>query len=1001
MRDPPPPAPPSGAFPTPPSAHPRAFSGYHTLMRHRVQEILLVASPYDAFALEEDGQFSQRLFAEYLELNLSSAPHFTQVTTARAALDHLRNAPTDLVVCTPHCADRVPLELVAAVKRAHPQLPVVMLAYDRLTAQSYAEVGPPSGLDEVFLWSGDPRLLLALVKVVEDRLNVARDTRKNSVRVIVVVEDAPAFYSAYLPILYTELLSQTHALMAEGLNAADRIYRARARPKILLARTYEEGARLLGGFRDYLLGVVMDMGFPRDGTRDPAAGRALIQALRAEAPDVPVLLQSADPAHAAIAAGLGVSFAPKASAELLERLRDFMRDQLGFGPFVFRLPDGAEVARARDIRELTAVLATVPEASIRWHAERNHFSGWLMTRCEFPLAARLRPWRLSDFASVAEARRRLIEALAAHLVERQRGQVTDWTPDVDPLRRDFTRLGRGSMGGKARGIAFAAAQLADHPIHARYPAVRIGVPRTTVLCTDAFAAFTERHRLRESALAGAPDAEITRRFLAHPLPDDLTADLAALLRDVRHPLAVRSSSLFEDSALAPLAGLYETVLLPNGAADPKIRLAQLATAIRLVWASTFYAGPRAYLAAAGLRHEEEAMAGLVQRVVGSRHGARFYPDVAGVAQSRNLYPIGDLTPEDGVATVALGLGHTVVDGGLALRFAPRRPLVLPQLASRDAALRSLQREFRALDCGDPGTFDPAVPTVRSYDLAAAEADGTLDAVGSTYVPDDDRIVDSLGVAGTRLVSFAPVLKYDRFPLAPVLADLLRLGVEGLGSDVELEFAVALDGPEGRPELGVLQLRPQLGLTFEQAVSAVPRPGEAPWLAGAALGAGTVGGLRDVVYVHPSRWDTTATSAMATVIAGINARLVADGRPYLLAAPGRWGTADRFLGIPVAWPQVSGARVIVELAGTGFRIDPSQGTHFFHNLTSLNLGYLTVDLARDGDVADLAWLEALPPVHAAAGVRHVVLPVPCEARLDHRTRRGIVVRAADPAGPDSR
>jgi len=971
-----------------------ALAGYRTLMRQRVEEILLVASPYDSFILEEDGQFAERLFTQYVRLNLSGSPHFSQAPTGEAALERMRRNRYDLVITTPHCADMSPIELAKAVKEMQPGVPVVMLTYDRQTAQTYADMGPASGFVEVFLWSGDPRLLLVLVKSVEDRLNVARDTRKGSVRVILLIEDSPTFYSSYLPIIYTELLDQTKSLMPDVLNEADRLYRMRARPKILMARTFDGAKALLETYRDYLLGVICDMRFWRGGQLDPTAGLHMIELLRAGMPDLPILLQSAEPDHQKVAAELGVAYADKNSPDLLASLRRFMVEDLGFGPFIFRTPDGQQVDKAPDLQALCRAIGTIPEESLRYHVERNHISAWLMTRCEFDLARTFQPWKVDDYESVGQMRQHLVKALAEFLNLRQRGQVTDYVRGASTLRRDFTRLGTGSMGGKARGIAFVSHQLADHPIHAKYPGVRIFVPRTKVICTDVFDEFVERDNLGERALQANCDDEVARLFLGQPLEQELIADLEAILREVQYPLAVRSSSLFEDSAFEPLAGLYHTIIVPNCSASASVRLEQLSRAIRLVFASTFYSGSRSFMQAGSIRMEEEKMAVVIMRLVGSRHHDRFYPDFAGVAQSHNFYPIRYLKAEDGVATVALGLGQTVVDGGKALRFCPRYPEVVPQMSSTELALRYSQRQFYALDLSDPEMrIDPGAhgATTQLYDLALAQRDGTLEAVGATYSANDDRIHDTIYREGVRLVNFAGVLKYDKFPLAAILSDLLELCTAGLGIAAEMEFAVALSGVKDKPELGVVQLRPLVCQSLNEELD-IDELGadEVKLISGPALGSGVIDGICDVVYVHPDRFDPKRTREMAAEIGKINARLLAEGRAFLLMAPGRWGTADPFLGIPVSWPDVCGARAVVELAVPGFRIAPSQGTHFFHNITSLRVAYFTIDLTLGDDLVDLAWFESHPACHEAAGVRHIQFAEPLQLRIDPRSGAGVAV-----------
>jgi CheY-like chemotaxis protein len=966
---------------------------YHELMPFLVKDILVVASAYDSFILEEEGRFSDRLLQQYLELDLAVTPNFEHVPSARAALRLLRQRHFDLVVTTPHIADSTPEKLGADVAARHPDLPVVLLTYDRADRHSQVAGAPPPGVERVFVWTGEPKLLLALVKSVEDRKNVDHDTRRGLVRVIVLVEDSPVFTSSYLPIIYSELLEQVRALLADRVNERERHYRMRARPKILLARTYEEGRELLRSYQRYLLGIICDVRFPRGGQRDDKAGIDFIRALRKKTPDLPVLLQSKEPAHAELARELSVHFADKNSPELLGQLREFMRANLGFGPFIFRTPEGEEVGRAAGIRKMVEVLPTVPANALHYHAERNHFSNWLMARSEFGLAMEVGPRRVSDFPSTEDLRAYLIAVFSEFVEHRQRGLVTDFGRQVGPLPRSFARLGSGSMGGKARGIAFVAHLLADHPLHERYPQLRIGVPRTTVLCTDVFERFCEQGDLRERAAALTTDDEVARLFLSQPLDDELMGDLEALLSEARYPLAVRSSSLLEDSEFHPLAGLYKTVLLANSPASDADRLEQLSRAIRLVYASTCFLCPRTYMEATSQRLEEERMAVIVERLVGRRRGDRFYPDFAGVAQSRNFYPLGALEPEDGIATVALGLGETVVSGGKALRFSPRHPGVLPQMSTTADALRNSQRHFYALDLGDPERavdLDGAAGLVR-LGLEEAEADGALAAVGATYSRDNDRVYDSVFRRGARLVNFAGVLKHGLFPLAPLLDELLAVGREGMGTAVEMEFAAVL-AADGQPaEMAVLQLRPLMAQEGAGKVD-VDEDDERPrLLAGPALGNGVVGDLRDVVYLHPARLDLAKSRELAQELGRINAKLARAHRPYLLMGPGRWGTADPWLGLPVAWAEVSAARVIVELVPKGSTVESSQGSHFFHNITSLRVGYFCISLDAEGQGADLDWLESLPAEQEVGPIRHVVLPAPLEARIDGRSGRGVVLR----------
>ena len=969
--------------------------GYEALMPSFVKDILLVASPYDRFILEEDGRFADRLLSEYVGLDLSAPPHFQHVSSARQALRRLEEQSFDLVVTTPHCAELSPRQLASEISRKHPGTPVAMLAYDRTVAESYLQLPRSAGFAQVFLWTGDPKLLVALVKSVEDMLNVDHDTREGSVRVIIVVEDSPSFYSSYLPLIYGLIVEQVKTLMAERLNERDRRFRSRARPKILLARSFEEGMELFRKYRDYLLGTICDLRFPWRGKLDHRSGEEFIRRVRQHQPDVPVLLQSRRQGASKLAEKLEVHFADKNSPELLAQVKQFIQQNFGFGPFVFFDPVQGEVQQAEDLEQMLEAVREVPDSALRHHAERNHFSNWLMARSEFALAQELRPKKVSDFADTQTLRDYVIEVFARFLDRRQRGEITEFDRTSSLAQRDFTRLGRGSMGGKARGIAFVSHILAGHPIHQKFPEVHILVPRAAVLCTDIFEQYCQKDGLLERALEAEDDEELVRLFLAQPLDPEVMEDLAALLEQVHYPLAVRSSSLQEDSEYQPLAGLYKTFMLPNCAPSSALRLEQLSRAIRLIFASTFLRATRNYLEASAVRLEQERMAVILQRLVGRRHENRFYPDFAGVAQSYNFYPVGYLEPEDGVATVALGLGHSIVGGRRGLRFSPRHPGVLPQMSTPQEALRASQRDFYALDLSDD-ELEPRLEEEANLVLSGlevAEADGTLSAIGATYSSENDTIYDSVYREGARLVNFSGVLKHGRFPLAPLLRDLLEIGAEGMGTAVEMEFAVSLGDGSGPPEMAVLQMRPLVTQGGEVEVDLEGSGAfRLAFLSGPALGNGVVQGIRDVVYVHPARFERSESERVAEQVGKINHRLEAARRPYLLAGPGRWGTADPWLGIPVAWRQVSGAKVIVELERPDFPIDPSQGTHFFHNLTSQRVGYFTVDLGNAEHHIDLDFLEEQTPEEEVGSVRHVRLEEALEVHIDGRVRQGLVFRA---------
>ncbi|MEE8583404.1 MAG: DUF5752 family protein [Acidobacteriota bacterium] len=973
------------------SEPPTGSIGFGDLMPNIIQDILMVASRYDFFVLEEEGKFSDGLLNKYVAMDQASPPRFEYVSSGKDALEQLEQRHFDLLLMTHHCVDMPPDQLARRVSSRYPKVPVVMLSFDSAQAMRYAQLPRSQGLAQTFMWTGDPKLLVAVVKSVEDMINVDPDTEGAKVRVIIVVEDSPAFYSAFLPEMYQEVLKQVEHLLPERLNERDRQHRRRARPKILLARNYEEAEGYFDRYRRYLLGIVCDQSFPRQGKLDPQAGSALIRKIREVRPDMPVLLQSREAGQERLAERIGVHFANKNSAHLLREIRRYMKRNFGFGTFVFLTPDGKEVDRARNLSELVEAIKRIPAQSLQFHGERHHFSNWLMARSEFNLASQLRQVQVAEFDTIEGLRSQLVGLLEEFLERQQRGQVADFKHRASMLRRDFTRIGSGSMGGKARGLAFMSKSLADSDIHQRFPEIRILVPQAAVLCTDFFDRFCDRNDLRSKALETVSDQEVEELFLSEPLEDDMTEALRQIVSQVHYPMAVRSSSLHEDSEFQALAGVYKTFMLPNlEATSEEVRLEQLSQAIRLIYASAFSTSARRFLKKSSLPLEQENMAVILQRLVGSRFGDRFYPDFAGVAQSYNYYPARQMKPEDGIAMVALGLGRSVVEGGKALRFCPLYPEILPQMSTTKDALQASQREFYALDLSQE-SFRPQANLSR-FGLEAAEADSTLKNVGATYSSQNDTIYDSIYRQGTRIVNFSGVLKHGCFPLAPLLVQLLEIAEQGMGTPVEIEFAVQM-GHSGAPaQMGILQLRPLASVGLDVTVKLGHLdPCTRPLLDGSALGNGVYPGLHDIIYVRPSQFDRSRSHLAAQQIGRFNHKLTQKGRPYLLIAPGRLGTADPNLGIPVSWAQVSGASILVELVESDSHIEASQGSHFFHNLTSMRVGFLSVEIGRKNQQIDLDWLESQPAAEESHGIRHIALNEPVEARLDGRNGRGLVLR----------
>ncbi len=967
-------------------------------MRRRVSEILLVSSLYDSFIMEEDGQLGDRILADYVDLHLRYAPRVTRASTAAKALGMMRYRRFDLVITMMRLPDMDVQVFCREVKKRYLGTPLVVLVNDSLELPVLMKNFDRSLADQLLVWSGDSRLLLSAIKLIEDRINVDHDTREGGVRVLLFVEDSARRTSSFLPMVYAELMTQTRKVMAEGLNYMDKLLRMRARPKILLARSYEDAVRLSSQVGDYLMAVISDVRFPRRGELRDDAGFDLLELLRKRHPRLPVILHSSDPGNEERATEMGLEFLDKNSQTWLQDLQEFFVTHLGFGDFVFRMPDGSEVDRARRLRDLEKMILTIPDESLRYHLDRHHISIWLMARGEHVLAGNLASRELEQFEDLQGARDFVSTVLRELRQARHRGVISDFVRNDLDAATPFMRLGGGSLGGKGRGIAFQAALLAKLDLDSQFPGVQIQVPQTLSLGTDLFVRYLEDNHLEKTALRSTDDAEIAHAFLDGEFAKETIGDLRAYLEQVTYPLAVRSSSLLEDSLFQPFAGLYRTYMVPNNDAELEVRLRQLTNAIKLVYASTYYQAPKSYIRSTSFRIEEEQMGVIIQRMVASRYQDLCYPNFAGVAQSHNFYPLGRLKAEDGLVQVALGLGKTVVDGGNVLRFSPAKPNVLPQFSSIRDMLKNSQSEFYALDLSQHGvvlSHTEEGPLVKE-DLERAEKDGTLVPVGSVYSPKDGVIRDGIYHKGPRLVTFANVLKYDQFPLATILKELLRISRAALAMDVEMEFAVNLVPPEvGSHEFAIVQCRPLATSGEHAAVDLKDEDRErAVCWTEQCLGTGKTTDVADVVYVNPERWDNTRTVEIAREVGEINARMEKENRHFILIGMGRWGTADHFLGIPVTWNEISQSRVMVEVGTSQYQVEPSQGSHFFHNITSFHIGYLTIQEGRYNSFVDWETIEGAEVIEELEFVRHVRFPEPLEVRLDGRRGCGAILMPSD-------
>ncbi len=968
------------------------------LMPRRITRILLVSSLYDSFTFEEEGALTDQIFAEYTALNLSTSPRVERVSTGPEALEMLRKRPFDLIICMMRLGDMDIQDFSREAKQIAPELPLIFLAYNTRELELFMPTNRLPFVDRAFVWQGDNDLFFAMVKVMEDLLNVEHDVKAAGVQVLLLVEDSARFYSSYLPMLYKEVMKQTQALMDEGVNKFQKLLRMRARPKILLATTWEEATALYDRFDPYILGVIADATFPREGKVEEGIGFELARRVRSSTADRPVLIQSTEVRNGAIAHQIGARFIHKQSPSLLTELSQFMQDHLGFGDFVFRRPDGQVVARARDMGELTEALQSVPDDSLLYHANRNHFSAWLLARTEFDLAHRLRPRRVWEFENATAIRRYLHRSVVEQQERSAAGIVAEFsTRSLKPASM-FVRIGSGSLGGKGRGLAFMNALMDAYKIKSHIPSVRIFVPPTAILATGVFDEFMKQPGLFDRVLAGeSTDEEIKEAFLAAPFPAEVRSDLRAFLSRVRYPLAVRSSSLLEDASLQPFAGVYRTYMLPNNNPDLDVRLEELTVAIRLVYASTYYADARSYIGSTPNRLEEEKMAVVIQQLVGNRHDHYHYPDISGIARSRNFYPVEGMAAEDGVALAALGLGNVVMDGGRCVRFSPAHPHKLLGVATVRDMLKTSQREFFGLDLSTGGptgrNTDETCDNLARLGLEVAEQHGTLHAVGSVYSSENDAIYDGLSQEGARLVTLAGVLKSDLFPLAETLSFLLKVGAAGFSTPVEMEFAVRLsDSPEKPHQFGFLQIRTLGGcaglgdLKIERVEAE-----NAVCISKRALGHGAIPDVCDVVYVRKGRFDRGRTVEIAREIGQLTQELRATGRPFALVGQGRWGSSDRWLGIPVSWAQIAGVRCIIETDMDDLPVEPSQGSHFFQNITSLGIGYFTVNFGRDGGLLDHVWLDAQPSVAESHFVRVLRFGAPLDIVVDNRKSLGVIMK----------
>jgi DNA-binding NarL/FixJ family response regulator len=926
---------------------------------------------------------------------LSHPPRLTWAATAEEALHKLKRKPFDLIITMPRLADMDAFVLGQKIKSVEPNLPVILFSHSSIPCQecTISQARPP-GIDRIFVWTGSTDLLLAVIKSTEDVMNVDADTEHGGIRVILYVEDSPIYLSSLLPIFYKELVCQTQEVMEEGLNEEHRLLTMRARPKILVAENFEEAVSLYRKYEPYILGVISDVRFPKNRKMTKDAGIEFLHMVKKDHFDIPLILDSSEPANAEIAKAIPADFVDKNSPSLHEDIRTFFQQRLGFGDFIFKMPDGREIARASNLRELETLFTTIPDASFVYHCNNNDFSRWFFARTEVELANKVRPLRHDDFEDVTAHRQFLLDSIQARRKERQRGVVVDFDLESFDPETDFLKMGKGSLGGKARGLAFLTTILRQNPqIVNGFESTTIYVPQILVLTTDLFEQFIQDNDLKELANLDLSDQEIAQRFLQGAFQDWIVQNLRGYLAKVTYPLAVRSSSLLEDSQFRAYAGLYSTYMLTNNYPDLEDRVHELLRAIALVYASTYYQAPKAFSRRVGQRTEEEQMAVIIQQLAGREVNGFFYPAVSGVAQSHNYYPFARMKPEDGIATIAMGLGKMVVEGEQSLRFCPKYPQIQPQRSTVDDILNNAQQAFYCLpmnqSCQVLGVNDSSNLTKR--DIMDAINDPPVRFLTSTYLPQEDRIRDSHTSKGYPVLTFAQILKHNQVPLAGILEATLSLGEKGMGTPVEIEFSVNLPATARElTEFAFLQIRPMTAQAESQVVQITTEETQKAFcLSAKALGNTQRGDMQDILYVKPQAFDPAKTREIAKEISRLNAKLAQENRKYLLIGPGRWGSADRFLGIPVNWRDIHGVGAIVESGSDKLKAEPSQGSHFFHNITTLGINYITVTEKRHGHL-DWDWLTKQHVHDQTEHVAHVRLNQPLMLKVDGRSSTGVLL-----------
>lgn len=965
---------------------------YHDLMPFKVREILIVSNLYDAYSIEKEGRFSEHMMDEYAKLNLTSLPRVTGVSSLEEAVEYLHSRHFDLVIIMVGVDKKFPLLISERIKKSFPYIPIFLLLNNNKEIAFFEKGQTPISYDRIFVWNGESRIFFAMIKYVEDRINLENDTRIALVRYILVVEDSPMYYSRYLPILYKIVLDQTKRII-DDVSTDDlyKVLKLRARPKILLATNYEEAVEIYTKYNEYIFCLITDVKFDRGGKKSETAGFDLVKRIRSQKKDIPVIIQSSNPEYAEEAYKLKTSFIHKDSENLIQEIKNFIMHYLGFGNFTYRDQSGKKLIEVKSLKDFERHLRTIPKESILFHAKNDHFSTWLMARGEIQAAKILHPKKVDEFRDPDDIRNYLIKTIQQFRNEQNQGKVIPYESDAILDETNIVTFSEGAMGGKGRGLAFLNSLIYNLDFSQFLPEINLKTPRTAIIGIEEFEYFLDHNHLHFVKTEQIPYEEIKWRFLNARLTPTLIKRLKEMLKKITKPLAVRSSGLFEDSLMQPFAGIFETFLLPNNHPDLNVRLRQVMDAVKLVYASAYSEVAKGYFSAVNYKIEEEKMAVVIQEVVGNKYGDMFYPHISGVAQSYNYYPFAHMKPEEGFAVAAFGLGKYVVEGEKAYRFSPRYPTT--DINSAKDQVQNTQTEFYAVDLRkqDLNLMEGDTAGLIKTDLFEAERHGTLKHCASVFHPDNNSITAGLDKPGPRVINFANILKYNYIPMARTIEVVLDIVKESMGSAVEIEFAIDLNKDKNyKSSFYLLQIKPMIGNMDDYEVNMDQiRKEDIIMYSEKGMGNGCIDNIRDVVYVNRNNFDKSKTVDMATEIDQINKEMSKAGKQYVLIGPGRWGTRDRWIGIPVDWPQISGAKVIIETSLEGYPLDASSGSHFFHNVTSANVGYFSVQPEKSGSYINYEILDKQPVVMETKFFKHIEFVNPVNIRMDGKKRISVI------------